>query len=128
MGPFVLTTNLKKRVVLWKSVENVENASRRSIVKMRRSPGNRGHTGNWRDVVSGKWTPYASLRKFGGQVDDSGTTTNRQMLMTLKALVEEFDLERVEVNGWVITFRDTSRIGARHSGKSSGENSNFVSR
>jgi hypothetical protein len=78
--------------------------------------------------VSGKWTPYASLRKFGRQEDDSATATTRQMLNTLKALVEEFDLERVEVNGWVITFRDTSKVGVRHSGKSSGENSNFVSR
>ena len=50
------------------------------------------------------------------------------MLLTLKALVEEFDLERVEVNGWVITFRDTSKVGARRSGKSSGENSNSVSK
>ena len=52
----------------------------------------------------------------------------RSMLRTLKALVEEFDPERVEVNGWVITFRDTSKVGARYSGKSSGENSNSVSR
>ena len=50
------------------------------------------------------------------------------MVRTLKALVEEFDLERVEVNGWVITFRDTSKVGARRSGKSSGENSNFANR
>ena len=50
------------------------------------------------------------------------------MLMTLKALVEEFDPKQVEVNGWVITFRDTSKVGARHSGKSSGENSNFLSK
>ena len=50
------------------------------------------------------------------------------MLRTLKALVEEFDPEWVEVNGWVITFRDTSKVGARCSGKSSGENSNSVSR
>ena len=70
--------------------------------------------------MSGKWTPHASLRKFGGQVNDSATATTRQMLNTLKALVE--------VNGWVITFRDTSKVCARHSGKSSGENSNFVSR
>ena len=99
---------------------------------MRRFPGNRGHTGNWRDVLSGKFTPHASLRKFGGQVDDwrrvgDGEET-RSMIRTLKALVEEFDPERVEVKGWVITFRDTSKVGARHSGKSSGENSNFVSR
>ena len=83
---------------------------------------------NWRDVVSGKCTPYASLRKFGGQVDESVTATNRQMLMTLKALVEEFDPEQVEFNGWVITFRDTSKVGTRCSGKSSGENSNSVSK
>ena len=50
------------------------------------------------------------------------------MVRTLKTLVEEFDPERVEVNGWVITFRDTSKVGARHIGKSSGENSNSVSR
>merc|ERR1719491_38358 len=50
------------------------------------------------------------------------------MIRTLKALVEEFDPERVEVNEWVITFRDTSKVGARHSGQSSGENSNFSSR
>jgi len=99
---------------------------------MRRFPGNRGDTGNWRDVLSGKRTPHASLRKFGGQVDDwrrvgEGEET-RLMLRTLKALVEEFDPERVEINGIVITFRDTSKVGARHSGKFSGQNSNFVSR
>ena len=82
--------------------------------------------------MSGKWTPHASLRKFGGQVDDwrrvgDGEET-RSMIRTLKALVEEFDPERVEVNGWVITFRDTSKVGTRCSGKSSGENSNSVSR
>ena len=99
---------------------------------MRRFPGNRGHTGNWKEVLSGKWTPHASLRKFGGQVDDwrrvgDGEET-RSMIRTLKALVEEFDPERVEVKGWVITFRDTSKGGARHPGKSGGENSNSVSR
>ena len=35
-------------------VENVENDDRGSFMKMRRSPGNRGHAGNWRNVVSGK--------------------------------------------------------------------------
>ena len=99
---------------------------------MRWSPGNRGYMRNWRDIVSGKQIPQESLRKFGGQVDDwrrvgKGEET-RSMLRTLKALVEEFDPERVEVNGWVITFRDTSKVGVRHSGKSSGENSNAVSR
>ena len=99
---------------------------------MRRFPGNRGHTGNWRDVLSGKCTPHASLRKFGGQVDDwrrvgDGEET-RSMIRTLKALVEEFDIERVEVKGWVITFRDTSKVGARNSRKSSGENTNSVSK
>ena len=99
---------------------------------MRRSPGNRGYTGNWRDVVSGKRTPQESWRKFGGQVDDwrrvgEGEETC-SMLRTLKALVEEFDPGRVEVNGWVITFRDTSKVGARHSCKSSGESSNSLSR
>ena len=82
--------------------------------------------------MSGKQIPQESLRKFGGQVDDwrrvGEDEKNRSMLRTLKALVEEFDPERVEVNGWVITFRDTSKVGARHSGKSSGENSNFASR
>ena len=87
---------------------------------------------SWRDVVNGKRTPHASLRKFGGQVDDwrrvgDGEET-RSMLRTLKALVEEIDPERMEVNGWVITFRDTSKVGARYSGKSSGENSTSVSR
>ena len=82
--------------------------------------------------MSGKQIPQESLRKFGGQVDDwrrvgEGEET-RSMLRTLKALVEEFDPERVEVNGWVITFRDTSKVGTRCSGKSSGENSNSVSR
>ena len=95
---------------------------------MKRPPGNRGHKGNWRDVVSWKWTPHASLRKFGSQVDDSATATTRQMLNTLKALAEEFDLERVEFDGWVITFRDTSKDGARNSCKSSGENPNFTRR
>ena len=68
------------------------------------------------------------MRKFGREEDDSATATTRQMLNTLKALVEEFDLERVEVNGWVITFRDTSKVDTRCSGKSSGEISNFASR
>ena len=97
---------------------------------MRRSPGTRGHAGNWRDVVNGKRTPHASLGKFDGQVDDSATaaTTRQSMLNTLKALVEEFDLERVEVDGWVITFRDMSKDGARDSCKTSGENPNFASR
>ena len=76
---------------------------------------------SWRDVVSGKQMPQESLREFGGQVHDwrrvSDGEETRSMLRTLKALVEEFDLERVEVNGWVITFRDTSKVGARHSGK-----------
>ena len=99
---------------------------------MRRFPGNRGHTGNYRDVLSGKFTPHASLRKFGGQVDDwrrvgDGEET-RSMIRTLKALVEEFDPERVEVKGWVITFCDTSKVGARNSRKSSGENTNSVSK
>jgi len=99
---------------------------------MRRFPGNRGHTDNWRDVLSGKRTPHASLRKFGGQVDDWRRVGDGEetcpMIRTLKALVEEFDPKQVEVNGWVITFRDTSKVGARHSGKSSGENSNFLSK
>ena len=80
--------------------------------------------------MSGKQIPQESLRKFGGQVDDwrrVGEET-RLMVWTLKTLVEEFDPEQVEVNGWVITFRDTSKVGARCSGKSSGENSNSVSR
>ena len=82
--------------------------------------------------MSGKQIPQESLREFGGQVDDwrrvgKGEET-RSVLRTLKALVEEFDPERVEVNGWVITFRDTSKVGARYSGKSSGENSYSVSR
>merc|ERR1719424_2342358 len=50
------------------------------------------------------------------------------MIRTLKALVEEFDIERVEVKGWVITFRDTSKVGVRTSRKSSGENTNSVSK
>ena len=50
------------------------------------------------------------------------------MVRTLRTLVEEFDPEQVEVNGWVITFRDTSKVGTRGSGKSSGENSDSVSR
>ena len=79
----------------------------------------------------GKQIPQESLRKFGGQGYDwrricEGEET-RSMLRTLKALVEEFDPERVEVNGWLITFRDTSKVGIRYSGKSSGENSNSVS-
>ena len=74
-------------------------------MKMKRSPGTRGHAGSWRDVVNGKRTPHASLGKFDDQVDDSATATTRQMLNTLKALAEEFDLERVEFDGWVITFR-----------------------
>ena len=82
--------------------------------------------------MSGKQIPQESLRKFGGQVDDwrrvGEEEETRSMLRTLKALVEEFDPERVEVNGWVITFRDTSKVGTRCSGKSSGENSNSVSR
>ena len=82
--------------------------------------------------MSGKQIPQESLREFGGQVDDwrrvGEDEETRSMLRTLKALVEEFDPERVEVNGWVITFRDTSKVGARCSGKSSGENSNSVSR
>ena len=82
--------------------------------------------------MSGKQIPQESLRKFGGQVDDwrrvGEDEKNRSMLRTLKALVEEFDLGRVEVNGYVITFRDMSKVGARCSGKSSGENSNFASR
>ena len=99
---------------------------------MRRFPGNRGHTDNWSDVLSGKRTPHASLRKFGGQVDDWRRVGDGEetcpMIRTLKALVEEFDPKQVEVNGWVITFRDTSKVGARHSGKSSGENPNFATR
>jgi len=85
---------------------------------------------SWRDVVSGKQIPQESLREFGGQVDDwrrVGEET-RSMIRILKALVEEFDPERVEFNGWAITFRDTSKGGARHPGKSGGENSNSVSR
>ena len=82
--------------------------------------------------MSGKQALQASLRKFGGQVDDwrrvGEEEETRSMLRTLKALVEEFDPERVEVNGWVITFRDTSKVGAQHSGKFSGEISNSVSR
>ena len=80
--------------------------------------------------MSGKQIPQESLREFGGQVDDwrrVGEET-RSMIRILKALVEEFDPERVEFNGWAITFRDTSKVGTRCSGKSSGENSNSVSR
>ena len=80
--------------------------------------------------MSGKQIPQESLREFGGQVDDwrrVGEET-RLMVRTLRTLVEEFDPEQVEVNGWVITFRDTSKVGTRRSGKSSGENSNSVSR
>ena len=80
--------------------------------------------------MSGKRTPQESWRKFGGQVDDwrrFGEET-RLMVRTLRTLVEEFDPEQVEVNGWVITFRDTSNVGTRGSGKSSGENSDSVSR
>ena len=80
--------------------------------------------------MSGKQIPEESLREFGGQVDDwrrVGEET-RLMVRTLRTLVEEFDPEQVEVNGWVITFRDTSKVGTRRSGKSSGENSNSVSR
>ena len=87
---------------------------------------------NWRDVARGKQIPQESLGKFGGQIDDwrrvSDGEETRSMLRTLKALDEEFDLERVEVNGWVITFRGTSKVGARRSGKSSGEKLNFASR
>ena len=82
--------------------------------------------------MSGKQIPQESLREFGGQVDDwrrvGEEEETRSMIRTLKALVEEFDPERVEVKGWVITFRDTSKGGARHPGKSGGENSNSVSR
>ena len=80
--------------------------------------------------MSGKQIPQESLREFGGQVDDwrrVGEET-RIMVRTLRTLVEEFDPEQVEFNGWVITFRDTSKVGTRCSGKSSGENSNSVSR
>ena len=87
---------------------------------------------NWRDVARGKQIPQESLGKIGGQIDDwrrvSDCEETRSMLRTLKALDEGFDLERVEVNGWVITFRDTSKVGARRSGKSSGEKLNFASR
>ena len=86
---------------------------------------------NWRDVARGKQIPQESLGKIGGQIDDwrrvSDCEETRSMLRTLKARDEEFDLERVEVNGWVITFRDTSKVGARRSGKSSGD-SNLASR
>ena len=75
---------------------------------------------NWRDVARGKQIPQESLRKFGGQVDDwrrvGEEEETRSMLRTLKALVEEFDPERVEVDGWVITFRDTSKVDTRCSG------------
>ena len=79
--------------------------------------------------MSGKQIPQESLREFGGQVDDwRRVGEETRMVRTLRTLVEEFDPEQVEVNGWVITFRDTSKVGTRRSGKSSGENSNSVSR
>ena len=43
------------------------------------------------------------------------------MLVTLKAIVEEFDPAQVECNGWVIKFRDLSKDETRRFGKSSGE-------
>ena len=49
------------------------------------------------------------------------------MLSTLEAIVEKFDPEQVEYNGWVIQFRGTSKDEARHFRKRSGEDSNYES-